>query len=599
MERIIHELKLIEEYKEKFEGNLVKKLNSLCNSLLCYIRCLLVVFREWDEIPAYIKDRLNSLIIKWDVFDLIVFNDISEIRESLTAFLMSLRENPVYPKIQQCLADERFYKVNNLQKFDYGKLHHLICKWLFQKIEESSDSKKCFWIQIDHSDTLPFENNDREKKDFSDWSLGDYIRLSVLSNEVLEYDSFVFGMLNEENTEFSSVIREVYRPYFIEYYVDASKLTQEQRGFFTNPENRTNWFKAYFADDENSNTDVERWLFEGVFSYSASPVTYKKRKLVIDCDSVDDSVLNRINRTYKFPTGYCSNDSVIISELQNIFHDVIFNKVRAYRVGNGNCIYSYGKAKKKEKRLLYDIGFDNNTSVREFDLHTSSSCPYHSAIIRIRNLNPHCIIISHWDSDHYKACAYGNKTIFDCLWIAPDVNDAAANAKRLGAYLYKIGKIRFVPRDIAREIKIPLTSNNDLVLYVGRNGGDLSKINCEGIAVKHENRLWKNKVIRCLMMGDVSYKSLPSSANFKTENPYEYLIAPHHGSKMDLALLYGPLKSRKKGRKAVICCNDNKNPAVPDRPEDVHRIRLRKWYREVAMTENAGSYVQINLRTTR
>jgi len=40
-----------------------------------------------------------------------------------------------------------------------------------------------------------------------------------------------------------------------------------------------------------------------------------------------------------------------------------------------------------------------------------------------------------------------------------------------------------------------------------------------------------------MMQGDVPYKSLPEAAKFETENPYEYLVVPHHGSQMDYSLL--------------------------------------------------------------
>ena len=125
--------------------------------------------------------------------------------------------------------------------------------------------------------------------------------------------------------------------------------------------------------------------------------------------------------------------------------------------------------RKKEKRLLYDIGIDNQVAVKA----EIGKMPYsyQPSIRCIRKFAPSCLILSHWDADHYKACVYGGKSIFDCTWIAPDLKDASINAKRLEAYLYSIGKMMFVDRSAGRAIKVDLTSYSTLTLYIGNNAG--------------------------------------------------------------------------------------------------------------------------------
>lgn len=136
----------------------------------------------------------------------------------------------------------------------------------------------------------------------------------------------------------------------------------------------------------------------------------------------------------------------------------------------------------------------------------------------------------------------------------------------------------FVDRSMGREMNVDLTYCSKLTLYIGKNAKDLSKANCEGIAIKHENcyPCVAGEKIRCLMQGDVSYNSLPQEADFMAETPYEYLIAPHHGSKMVLT----DFASIQDGT-AVICCTDNRNwnkkkGTIKNRPVEKHLRWLEK-----------------------
>lgn len=504
---------------------------------------------------------------------------------SIFAYVDQIKKILLYPEIVNHFKNSNFFKRYDLQE----NLHHYICNIIFNNIDNRNpennggDSNRNFWVQLDHNDTFNNTENNRLNLD-NTFDSGSYIRLSVLSEDCLQYDSSIFNIFDIENEQFRQVIREIYRPYYIEYYIDISNLNEAQRTFLFRDDINETWFSAHFiyGQEEAANGQI---LFNGVYAHSASPVVYKRRKLVID-DPIHAADLNLINKTYTLPRAYFSTDDEIKKSLLTIFKDVVFNKVRIYKVGNGNCVYSYGNVGKQEKRLLYDIGYDNYTDVEE---HVSKKpFSYQHVINRIRKFIPSCIILSHWDSDHYKACAYGRKEIFECLWIAPDINNAGVNAKRLGIYLYKINKLMFVDSTKSTAICVPLTNYNKLTLYVGNNGGDLSKINCQGIAIEHENNFPTKAKIRCLMQGDVSYKSLPPQTNFTYNNPYEYLIVPHHGSEMDYSLLSS---ASPKDGKAVICCNNTK-----DRPTNNHLNKLNQCYDEVATTESAANYIEFNLR---
>lgn len=521
------------------------------------------------------KSRLLNCERESMLSDMGVINDIRDILFNQTA--------------KDRLSSDDFYVDHKIERnFNF---HQKTCEEIFHRIK---DPGKTFWVQVDHYDG---DIDDENGGDVGSEHSVDFIRLSVLSEDALEYDKFIFGALNErENAsdELRSIIQETYKPYFIEFYIDVEKLNHKHEELLrTVISNHEGWFEARFISDEGKKTDDSR-QFDGVYAHSASPVIYEHKIL-----QIVNNQGKKIN-VPSLPKNYLSDDKQIKEKLKSLFSGVVFNRVRIYKTGNGNCIYSYGSDGKKEKRLLYDIGIDNQVAVKA----AIGKMPYsyQPSIRSIRKFAPSCLILSHWDADHYKACVYGGKSIFDCTWIAPDLKDASINAKRLGAYLYSMGKMMFVDRSAGREIKVDLTDCSTLTLYIGNYARDLSRANCEGIAIKHENRYPRvaGKKIRCLMQGDVSYKSLPQEADFEAETPYEYLVAPHHGSSMNLTYFRSC-----QGGIAVICCTDNKNWSKvknkkknkkKNRPTEDHRTWLKTYYSRVMMTENVNRYIQFNLR---
>lgn len=486
--------------------------------------------------------------------------------------------------VQNRLENEQFYSQHRIKKnYDF---HHKACEKIFLDIEKSEQP---FWVQIDHFDGDQLDIYDGEGR----YSTG-FIRLSVLSEKALEYDYFAFQILSravDVSSDLRKLIKEIYRPYFIEYYIESSQLTRRQKEELNSTIlSDSGWFNARFVSIEDNRAERTR-QFDGVFSYSASPVIYKKRRLEI-IDKVR-GYNSRLSPVYT-PIN-ASPDKEIEQELKAIFKDTVLNKVKIYKIGNGNCVYSYGtNAKNKEaKRLLYDIGFDNSSAVRAC-IH-SMKVPYQPSIDSIRKLVPSCIILSHWDADHYKACAYAGNAIYDCRWIAPTLDNStkgtSTNAKRLAQYLFHINKLMLVQRTTQRKISIDLTGYSTLTLLIGKTVKGLSPENCRGIAIKYENHhpCVATNEIRCLMQGDVPYTALLPMEVISSETPYEYLIVPHHGSKMDLI----PCPSMQDGV-AVICCT---NQPTDGRPQCCHLKWLNDHYSNVVTTEEAPSiYIQLNLR---
>lgn len=479
--------------------------------------------------------------------------------------------------IKEYLNSNLFYATHRIKKCG---LHQKICKEIFENIDNNNE----IFVSVEW-DT---EEEARLEEFFS--GSEEHIKLEVVSAEILAYDEYVFDRLEDPGV--SGYIREIYRPYLVEYYVDARELNQNQRLFLQRMYENRGWYKAALTDEIDTD---EGNIFGGTFIHSASPVVYQGRKIKIIDSNVDISILNSIKKTYDTSRISCCKDADIKKELEELFADVRFETTRVYKVGNGNCIYNYGKKGTKEMRFFYDIGFDMSAYIGKNPTKRSKN-QYIKALYSIGHMKPECVILSHWDEDHFRACVYANKAVFEKKWVAPYIytSENKANAKRLFLYLYKIGSLMVVQRGIARDIVVQHGVQRKMTLFVGKRqkGTDkkITKCNCEGIALYLENDTARYGKIKCLMQGDVPYMSLPLQTNFAKENPYTYLVAPHHGAEMDCSMLMGALK---KDGQAVICCT---NDTSKNRPEINHLNALTKCYDKVECTETASHYIQFDLR---
>lgn len=484
-----------------------------------------------------------------------------------------------------------FYKRHKIKKYDLEMLHQTVCKDMFQTMGKSYEYKTSLWVGVE-VDTEEQTEESWPGSVFQTESNG--IKLEIISGEILEYDGYVFDMLQDDASSIVENIKEMYRPYLVEYYITQKEFGEKQRIFLEQMYQEKGWYRAALAD-EVTDKDTEKYVsFEGVFVHSASPVEYERKKLIILDTRLDNGVLNKIKNTYNMDEVHYTSDSDIQKEWNKIFNGIRFQKAKIYKVGNGNCIYNYGKRGKEEKRFFYDIGFDMHVHIDADPKKMEER--YRSAIQLIRSAAPHCIILSHWDEDHFRGFVYAKKDFFDIKWIAPNIksSEKKGNAKRLLIYLYRIGSLLVVERGIAREIVIQHDIKSRMNLYVGnrQRGKDrrISNCNCQGIAILMENNANKYGKIRCLMQGDVPYMSLPTKVNFAVENPYEYLVVPHHGAEMDCSLLKSTVK---KAGQAVICCT---NELDKNRPKEEHLIELKRCYDDVKITEQARCYMQLDLQ---
>lgn len=472
----------------------------------------------------------------------------------------------------------------------YGKrrwnlkwFHHSICKNMFRSIENSYDDRhgigyknRKVWVSIDD------EDNDEK------------IKFEVISTDILAYDRYVFRILRNEESNSVRVreyIKELYRPYLIEYYVDREELKKKEELIQT-MRHGNGWYPAAFAKKVTDEDEKRHPVFGGTLVHCASPIVCKGWKLIILDEIPGRDELNKIKRTYDMSDIEGTSEVDIKNELERIFKGIEFHTVRIYKAGNGNCLYINGKSESKKASFFFDMGLGTDWNTKD----AKSTNRYEKVEKLIKRAHPQCVIISHWDTDHFIGCMYAEKSMFEVRWIAPSIKtgEHKVNAKRILCYLYILRKVMVMDRGSEKSIEVNLTNNSRMHLYMGNTRdevGHITPCNYQGIAVEIENGKTVNGKIRCLMQGDVPYVSLPKEAKFETENPYEYLVAPHHGSQMDYSLLK---KREEKDGQAVICCTNNKCGG-DTRPTKEHLQALKDCYEDVKTTEEANVYIEFNL----
>ena len=457
---------------------------------------------------------------------------------------------------------------------NYQELHHEICKLMFDCAEDGEE----LWIRIDEQDdTINLEN-------IENYSIDEerpYYRVSILTQTMLDYDRMMLNLIAEENSSDNlgenGYATNMYRPFFYNFLIDITE-NLDYIGFLTNPENINQWFVRSF------NEKREGRVFSGYIERIASPAEYKYHKIVI-CDKLlPKRVLSNINDVYDLGPNPCSRDAVIKMELSRILEKPKFEKARIYNVGNGNCIYLKGRNSFGKLNLLYDIGYYCTIPAKRI-----KNTTYQPSVNAIRHLRPQCVILSHWDSDHFFGCAYADIDIFRCKWVTPNIDaNTSVSARRVARYLQVMKKLILVDRTSGRQIARVQGIHSELKLYMGekRPGKDRKITDCnkEGIVLEYV-KYGCSGGIHTLMAGDVPYDSMPSTVNFSGNTPYDYLIVPHHGAEMDTNLLFSTTKKR---GYAIIC-------AKQGRPKKTHKDDLKKSGYSVKITGKARLCIDLDL----
>lgn len=372
-------------------------------------------------------------------------------------------------------------------------------------------------------------------------SLTPYLHISILTDEIIDYDSQVFEMQDR------AYLLYKYRPYFVSFAVPIEENNIEELNSLGE-----NWWCANFSDSASGFQNIEseeNILLSVILETASSPVTYVKgQALIFKNQAISPKILDKINSTYDVSHIPCTPNDKIEKELNSFWQHDHPHTIDIYNVGHGNADYIRGKNK---HRLLYDIGYDY-PGIPAF-----SNPKYPRATKALRNIKPTCVILSHWDLDHVIGYAYANQYIFSRKWFAPSFcrSPMPKNQARLANYLYYLGNLYLIDRTKKNNpiATIQCSYNTRIILWLGI-GTDhkLTEENKTGLYLSIQSGSFPN----ILLAGDVPYGCMLDFFNLHI--PVDFMHVPHHGSDMKL----GPLRTLlqtpvHKGDCAIISTNRN------------------------------------------
>lgn len=382
-----------------------------------------------------------------------------------------------------------------------------------------------------------------------------------------------FSLVNEGVVELDSIFNEAYenrnnqifKPYFYEFSGYCKSWSDLKKLLLYYIDNELGYFTCFLDFSEDANYDRNDNIIatvEGNVIFSASPVVEKSGKLVIEHNSsridpkflpiLDDSIYKCTN----IPIGE-SSKAILENSINSLSLSYEPKNAIIYNVGQGNniSIELVGN-----KHIFFDIGLTKSSVERK-------QSEVKAAIKELNKIQPEIVILSHWDVDHILGVAYANDSIYDSLWIVPDLwglmkytykrkgvlkfKYVSDSAKRLLKYLdYKnAGKLIIIDENWTNAC-LYSSKNKKICIWSGSrknaagiNGAkepyNINEANNFGLimTLKNEKKL--------LLPGDCEYSIIPSDI-WKDE--YEYLIASHHCSKMSKI----PLLKTSTNEKAIL-----------------------------------------------
>ncbi|WP_415329486.1 hypothetical protein [Clostridium perfringens] len=419
-------------------------------------------------------------------------------------------------------------------------------------------------VDIEDIDDIEKLNDKYErKKDYN-------IQITLINEDMINYDSEFFMGDNME---------EYYRPYFYEFYVND--INERTLKFLY--KNKGKWLKGNIEQYHfYKNRNDAFYVVKGKVFFSASPFQTKSTYLIIKDKGMPEELYNRYISTYDVSSAIVLPGEDRFDKMCKYLSDNVnsnnFN-IKIYNVGQGNCVYIYSK---KNKRILFDIGFNKNPNSSDwYDKNIKRS---KKAIMRMK---PHLNILSHWDMDHIIGVTFASKEMFNHPWIAPNIlelRSVSASAARLAKYLcwkkqlYLIGE-KYLGNSvfISKGFNIWRGKGRD---NSGLPNYGLNKANNFGLIIELTG------INSMILPGDCEYKMFP---DFLLNNidRYNYLMVPHHCSKMELVDMNFFSNSK---RSAIISAGHN--TYSPRHPYLYHKVHLICSNYDVFETKN-NFYIHI------
>lgn len=421
----------------------------------------------------------------------------------------------------------------------HDRIHHFICEEMFEQMKQGDE----VYVHIDNLDIINADSSedDRYSLKFSN-EVGEpvyYLHCSLVSREMLEYDTMMFEYMREHPDEKEII----YKPYFSEFIIPVDKNGRVRGNDIGNlfaDGIEDTWYTAKLSSNGPCN---EFSYVQGDVLTFASPGKMIHSTLELK-RITDPTEISNIENTYHSIKTCNEND---IKDLLSKYASDI-KKANVYNVGHANFI-TLNDSNDKTK-IIYDIGVPNNSL-------DQAENNYNEAFITMQSITTKMVIISHWDSDHYLGAYSNKKNIFNVPWVVSECNEGGQiAAKRIANYLDCKKKLFMVKKATRRQkpnTPPPFarykSGTIDFQLYKGYGTAKpITNINCQGIAVRIEINC-----VATLMCGDVPYNCLSDS--IINNNEYEYVVIPHHASNMN-PRSYAALERMKSITYPIICVDN-------------------------------------------
>lgn len=361
------------------------------------------------------------------------------------------------------------------------------------------------------------------------------LHMSIVTDNIMKYDRIMFDENIKDNH---------YKPYFVEFISDYSDLDYLKKLSLDIDCENDQWIEIEFLEGKSRRNNCKCIL--GTFIFSASPLKISKRIMEVIGVNVPEDVQNFSKLYLKKVKNYILDTKKKSSnnQLEEIFPKSYTEcEITIFNVGQG----SLNLIEMDNKKFLFDIGDS------EYNGEAIERKNKEKADKLIKAINPYCVILSHWDLDHILGIAKMTDEIFDAYWIVPDItekNGFSDSAKRLICFLAWYSKTKLVSiRSKGDDMNNTIIFSND-VFELGKGTGKTysSKTSshlCDKInSLNFQNNFGlvlkvKGKKEHTIFAGDCEYKAFPE--NFMKQYP-DYLVAPHHGSKMDFDIEIKNLK---------------------------------------------------------
>ncbi len=412
-----------------------------------------------------------------------------------------------------------FIRIDNYEKNKYSEEYFKQIKNEYYQIKNRNEEYLLSGRKF--ARIYDFELNENEKVMF---------HMSIVTENIMKYDSIMFNTDETNNYK-----QNHYKPYFVEFSTDYIDLHYFKILGLNPQSNYDKWIEIEFLEDKEVS---DKKYITGIFTFSASPLKIDRKKIEIINADIPEDVKN-FNKLYLEKVKKYMFDNKKIGSLSKEL-DKIFPKsykeceITIFNVGQG----SLNLIEMDDKKILFDVG-DSKCKGEDIEIKNKEK-----ADKLIKKINPDCVILSHWDLDHILGIAKMTDKIFESYWIVPDIvveKGFSDSAKRLICFLAWYNKTNLISvcsKDDDMNNTI-IFSNNVFDLGKGTGKTYSSKTSpylCDKInSLNFQNNFGlvlkvKGRKKHTIFAGDCEYKAFPK--NFMTQYP-DYLVAPHHGSKMD------------------------------------------------------------------